>query len=71
MLCSVNVWITIHLGKNPKKGGRPPSERRKSIVENFNQGFLLSVKNLWLIWKICDELKVKIKHEDKNEYIRK
>lgn len=51
-LCSVKIWITIHLGKNPRKGGSPPRERRNRITENFNQGVLFIVKNLWLIWKI-------------------
>lgn len=32
------VSITIHFGKNPKKGGNPPSERSLRAIEIFKIG---------------------------------
>lgn len=32
--------IIIHLGKNPKKGGRPPKDNKGIIITNFIKKFL-------------------------------
>lgn len=26
-LFKINIWIIIHLGRNPKNGGNPPSDK--------------------------------------------
>lgn len=36
-----NNWIIIHLGINPKKGGRPPKERRFIGIKKVKISFLL------------------------------
>lgn len=30
-----SCWIIIHLGKNPKKGGKPPNDSRLINRQNF------------------------------------
>lgn len=49
--------ITVHLGANPSKGGKPPRDRNiiEIILISFN--FIL----LWLRWKIWNLLKTNIK----------
>lgn len=42
-----NSWITIHLGKNPKKGGRPPKESKEVKNINFNRKEFIKVENNW------------------------
>lgn len=33
-LINIKDWITIHLGKNPKNGGIPPSDNK--LIEKIN-----------------------------------
>lgn len=58
-------WITIHLGKNPKKGGRPPKDKSEINILNFIKGKLLKNENIWLKWKKLYKLKIKINVKDK------
>lgn len=44
----INNSITIHLGKNPKNGGRPPKERRGSVINSFINLFIVVRENIWL-----------------------
>ena len=53
-------WITIHFGKNPKNGGKPPSERRDENRRNFITLLLLFIRNVWLIKEICKGLTIQI-----------
>lgn len=42
-------WITIHLGKNPKKGGSPPKDKRRKNEQNWiERGIDTLVK--WFSW---------------------
>lgn len=34
-LLLIKKLIIIHLGKNPKNGGKPPSERKLIMIENL------------------------------------
>jgi len=36
----------IHLGKNPKNGGRPPRDKRTINIENFKIKFELFILNV-------------------------
>lgn len=36
----IKFSIIIHLGKNPRNGGRPPNESRLIIKQNFIKGKL-------------------------------
>lgn len=54
------ISIIIHFGKNPKKGGNPPIDKRlvnKAIFENKLKGDILKV---WLIFIRLKLLKIKI-----------
>jgi hypothetical protein len=41
--------INIHLGKNPKKGGSPPKDRKFIIKQNLINGKLFLNMNNWLM----------------------
>lgn len=59
--------ITIHLGKNPRKGGNPPKDRRGSPINNFMNLFFKEKENIWFKLKSLKFLKIKIIENDKNE----
>lgn len=40
--CLITVWRTIHLGKNPRKGGKPPNDI--NLVNIINWLALLNSK---------------------------
>lgn len=44
----IKKLIIIHLGKNPRKGGNPPKERKLIKIKNFKKKFILKINN-WLI----------------------
>lgn len=52
--------IIIHLGRNPKKGGNPPNDKKLIMKQNLINGVLFLNKNNWLIWDIFNNLKIKI-----------
>lgn len=60
-------WIMNHLGKNPRKGGKPPNESKDVNSKNFIVGLSLLNKNVWLINEIWNgeiiEIIVKVKKE--------
>lgn len=62
----VNDWITSHLGKNPKKGGRPPKESKLKNKKNFIVFEWKINVNSWLIWEILNILNIKIIVKVKN-----
>lgn len=59
--------ITNHLGKNPIKGGSPPSENR-FIIRISLPFFLIFVFCIWLIELILKCLNIIIKFKFINEY---
>lgn len=40
--------MVSHLGKNPKKGGKPPKERKEQKIANFLKKLIFR-ENPWLI----------------------
>lgn len=60
-------WITNHLGKNPRKGGKPPKDSRDKNMQCFITGKLLNKENDWLMWYNLKAWNIKIKVKDKNE----
>lgn len=46
--CS-NSWITINLGINPKKGGRPPNDNNKKKLRNWIVRGIGKLDN-WFKW---------------------
>lgn len=49
-------WITIHLGRNPRNGGNPPSDSSDVNIMNFVSIASLFVKRVWLINDTLDSL---------------
>ena len=39
----------LHLGKNPKKGGRPPKDKKLRNKINFNSLEWLNIEYIWFI----------------------
>jgi hypothetical protein len=35
MLFKIIAWITIHFGRNPRNGGRPPKDNKDVNIINF------------------------------------
>lgn len=58
-------WITIHFGKNPRKGGSPPNDSNEMNKLNLTKGFWLKKENIWFKWKNLNKLKMKINVKDK------
>lgn len=60
-------WIITHLGKNPRKGGRPPNESKDVNSKNFMILFSLFIRKVWFTNEICEgimiEITVKVKIE--------
>lgn len=50
------AWITIHLGRNPRNGGRPPNERSDVNIMNFINVVSLFVSMVWLMKDAPDNL---------------
>lgn len=48
MFLSAIFWITIHLGRNPRKGGNPPKDRKLIINENFNVELFILMNNCFI-----------------------
>jgi hypothetical protein len=63
----VNKSITNHLGKNPKKGGSPPKERRGIKITVFIRYLKLKDEKIWFKLKIFNLLKRKITVIDKKQ----
>lgn len=51
-------WITIHLGRNPKNGGRPPNDNKEINILYFINGLSLKNENIWFKWKNLNKLKI-------------
>ena len=49
---TANSFITIIFGKNPKKGGIPPNDKRENNIVSFNSEFWWEKPSVWLKWKI-------------------
>ena len=56
--------ITNHFGKNPRKGGKPPNERRGRKIIILLIFLKLKLVNIWFIQKIENLLKKKIKENE-------
>jgi hypothetical protein len=56
MLFVVMAWITIHFGRNPRKGGSPPKDRSDVNSMNFVSVIYLFVIIVWLINEAPDSL---------------
>lgn len=54
----IKKLITIHLGKNPINGGRPPNESKLINREILIKGFKFNIYN-WLIKYIFNILNIK------------
>jgi hypothetical protein len=67
ILCSLNVSIISHLGKNPKNGGNPPKDSKTINIEIFKAIFKFLTKKVWLIFKNLNLLNMKIILKDKKE----
>lgn len=67
----INIWITIHFGKNPKKGGRPPNDSKFKNKINFIVFEFINKENNWFIWETLKVLKIKIKAKEKKVYSKK
>lgn len=66
-LFTIIVWITIHFGRNPIKGGSPPSDKR--VVNNMNlmDDFLFPVIT-WLMNEILNNLVIVVMVSVSSEY---
>lgn len=49
-LNSINGWITIHFGINPKNGGSPPRENMFIIIIIFIPVDIDLLEIIWLKW---------------------
>jgi hypothetical protein len=52
----ITAWITIHFGRNPRNGGRPPSDSKDVNIINFISAASLFVIIVWLINDVPDSL---------------
>lgn len=66
-LLNVSDWITIHFGKNPKNGGRPPNDNKLKTRKNFIVFEWKNTENSWLIWEILNILNINTIVNDRNE----
>jgi len=63
---SITFWRTVHLGKNPIKGGSPPNDSRLEKTSNWLD---LEIGRLD-VWLRCHKLKlekIKIKGKSNNK----
>lgn len=63
--------IIIHLGKNPKNGGKPPKDNSDKNRINLITVLLLNNINIWLIWNNLKLLNRKIIVNERKEYSKK
>jgi hypothetical protein len=49
MLFVIIAWITIHFGRNPRNGGRPPKDSNDVNIMNFISAVSLFVIMVWLM----------------------
>lgn len=56
----INISITIHFGKNPKNGGRPPKDKRGIKIAVFIKNLKLNEAKIWFRLKIFKLLNKKI-----------
>lgn len=59
--------ITSHLGKNPRKGGKPPKESKGIKITVFIKNLKLNDEKIWFKLKIFNLLKRKIIETDKKQ----
>jgi|NOAtaT_7_FD_contig_41_2365897_length_465_multi_4_in_0_out_0_1 hypothetical protein len=59
--------ITSHLGKNPRKGGKPPKESKGIKITVFIKNLKLNDEKIWFKLKIFNLLKRKIIEIDKKQ----
>lgn len=52
----IMAWITIHFGRNPRNGGRPPNDNNDVNIINFISVASLFVIIVWLINETPDNL---------------
>jgi len=50
------AWITIHFGRNPRKGGSPPKDNNDVYIFNLIVVISLFVIIVWLINDTLDSL---------------
>lgn len=67
MFIFINKSITSHLGKNPKKGGKPPKDKRGIKIIVFTKNLKLNEEKIWFKLKIFKLLKRKIIEIDKKQ----
>jgi len=37
------VWITIHLGKKPRRGGTPPNDKINKVVHKYEEYWWIDI----------------------------
>lgn len=67
---SIRAWMVIHLGKNPRKGGIPPNDRKFNENINFTVLLVIAVINC-LIWKILSLSSIRTIEAEIMEYTAK
>lgn len=55
-LFMIIAWITIHFGRNPRKGGSPPRDSSDVNIINFTRVVSLFVIMVWLMNDAPDSL---------------
>lgn len=61
------ISIEIHLGKNPRKGGKPPKDNKGIEIINFCILDFKERENIWLRLNILKLLNIKIIEIDKKK----
>jgi len=56
----INLLIVNHLGKNPKKGGNPPKDKKFIVIEIFNILLIFIELVSWFIKNILFKLKINV-----------
>lgn len=64
---SVKFWIVIHFGKNPIKGGSPPSDNRGIVSISFSIFLFVINLNIWFKLNILKVLNKTIIVKDRKE----
>lgn len=59
--------IVIHLGINPKKGGRPPKESNGTLNNNFLILFFIEKENIWFKFQILKFINIIMMFKDNKE----
>lgn len=70
-LLKVNLWITIHFGRNPKNGGRPPRDNRLRNRENLRVFEEKNTLNSWFKWNNLNISKKYTRLKDSRVYMKK